>query len=420
MVAVLALVRCDQSVPTPIPFGMRTGPKVTDFSGSLSLSVGVDVPVTRQLCLTDETKHPKNDESGAIDFEPHTFVDWVSIYQSHGEGLPVMSDGCFVRFDADGHHECTTLKKLRIDGSHESAVFVRCDGSTVWFEGNVSKFGRTDNVFGYTWGQCLVRINALLSTLGLPPFSAGVRGEFGKDCKPGWTGARITRLDVTRNYATGSRDDAHHFMRWLSGQQASRLKTGTHGTGETVDFGRGSRFAYSKAYLKGVELFKHVTKKAMGARPHLCKPISPYLSELASWAVEIGLVRFETTYKSTFLIDHNLQYLGGFDMNRLLSDFESRNEILFRASADVDELTQLDPKLLAVYRMWQAGDDLTAKYSRATLYRYRAKLLPYGVDIAIKSNVIQFQPKTRVIKLGACPIPHFYELPSPSQIRLAA
>ena len=70
--------------------------------------------------------------------------------------------------------------------------------------------------------------------------------------------------------------------------------------------------------------------------------------------------------------------------------------------------------------MWQAGDDLASKYSRATLYRYRAKLLPYGVDIAIKSNVIKFEPKTRVIKLGPVSRPDFYEFPNPSIIRLAA
>lgn len=385
-----------------------------------SAPAGGDVPVTRLLSLTDETNQPKNQISTAIETGASAFVDWVSMYQSHGGGLPVLSDGFFVRLDADGKHESTTLKKTRIEGSHESAVFVRCDGTTVWFEGNVSKFGRTDNVFGYSWGQCLVRINALLDRLGLPPFTDGVKGTFGKDSKPGWTGARLTRLDVTRNYATGSRENAHHFMRWLASQQASRLKTGTHGTGETVDFGRGSREIYSKAYLKGIELFKHVSKKKTGSLPHLSKPVSPYLSELAAWCVDIGLVRFETTYKSTFLIKHNLQYLGGFDMNRLLKDFDERNQILFRAEADIDELTHLDPKLLAIYRMWQAGDDLTSKYSRATLYRYRAKLLPYGVDIAIKSNVIKFEPKTRVIKLGPVSRPDFYEFPNPSIIRLAA
>lgn len=380
-----------------------------------------DVPVTRLLRLTDETNHPKNPLSSAIKSEATAFIDWVSMYQAHGGNLPKLSDGFFIRLDAEGLHESTTLKKTRIEGSYESAVFVRCDGVTVWFEGNVSKFGRTDNVFGYSFGECMARINALLGTLGLPPFTAGVKGEFGKDCKPGWTGARITRLDVTRNYATGSAENAHHFMRWLSGQQASRIKTGTHGAGETVDFGRGSREIYSKAYLKGVELTKHITKNKVGILPHLSKPIpSSYLANLASWCNDVGLVRFETTYKSTFLIKHNLQYLGGFDMTRLINDFDQRNEILFRSTSDIDELTHLDTKLLSVYRMWQAGDDITSKYSRATLYRYRAKLLPYGVDIAIKSNVIKFEPKTRVIKLGPVSQPHFYDLPSPTSIRLAA
>ena len=86
----------------------------------------------------------------------------------------------------------------------------------------------------------------------------------------------------------------------------------------------------------------------------------------------------------------------------------------------MDDLSLLDKSSLAVYRMWQAGDDLTAKYSKAMFYKYRAKLLPYGVDIAVKSNIINFQPKTRVIKLAPATIPDFYQLPSSTYIRLAA
>ena len=78
-----------------------------------------------------------------------------------------------MRIDRDGAVETVTLKKERIEGSHETAVFIRCDGETVWFDGNVSKFGRPDNVFGYTFSQCLQIINGILSRYGLPPFTEG-------------------------------------------------------------------------------------------------------------------------------------------------------------------------------------------------------------------------------------------------------
>lgn len=353
-----------------------------------------------------------------------SFCDWVSMYQDHGGDLPRLSDGCFVRFDADGVHESTTLKKLKVEGSHETSLFVRCDGSTVWFEGNISKFGRPDNVFGYSFAQCLERINAFLSAHQLPPFTKGVRGEYqapGGKMRPIWTGARITRLDLTVNYSSGSKENGYHFMRFLASQQASRLKTGTHGEGETVDFGRHSRRVYSKAYLKGPELLKHAKrneKKTTAEKNSL--QFDSYLNQLADWCNEIGLVRFETTYHSTFLIDNYFQFLGGIDMTILESDFTQRQSVFTRANAEVDSLASLEPKILAVYRMWQAGDDIVSSMSRATFYRYRSLLLPHGIDIAIKSNVIKFEPKTRVIQLVPVTMPDFYKLPAHSQLRLVA
>lgn len=102
-------------------------------------------------------------------------------------------------------------------------------------------------------------------------------------------------------------------------------------------------------------------------------------------------------------------------MKQIEQEFENRSEILTRASADVDELTDLPKPLLSTYRMWQAGDDVTSKMSRRTFYRHRRELLPFGVDIAIKSNVVPFRPPTRVIKLGPVSMPDFYELPSPDR-----
>lgn len=329
------------------------------------------------------------------------FCDWISIYQRHdpGQGLKPLSDGSFLSLDQEGKVINTTLKKLKVEGSHETRIFIRCDGETVWFEGNVSRFGRPDNVFGYSFRDCLIKINNILADFGLPSFSEGKRfiTNWKGDPRSIWTGAIITRIDLTENFATGSRDDAIAFMRWLQGQQASRLKTGTYGDFETVDFGRGSRRVYSKAYLKSAEIRRH----AKG---------DEYLEKLADWCDQVGLIRFETTYKSTKLHDLRCHYLGGFDMRQLEIDFEDRKAILTRNSAECDDFSLLPKPVLATLRMWQSGDDIS-KLSRATFYRHRKALLPYGVDIAVKSNVVRFQPKTRVIKLGPVSMPEWYELP---------
>lgn len=340
-------------------------------------------------------------------FQTVGFCDWVSIYQRHGGNLRKLSDGAFQRIDADGVIQSTTLRKLQLEGSHETSLFVRCDGETVWFEGNVSRFGRPDNVFGYSFAQCLERINVVMKALGLPPFSEGDRFISNWRAQPRsfWTGAVVTRVDMTQNFVTGSRDDAYAFMRWLAGQQASRVKTGVHGEGETVDFGRGSRRVYSKAYLKASELRRHASKGG-----------NEYLEHLANWCDSVGLVRFETTYKATWLHSKRMNFLGAFDMKQLEIDFIERQDVLTRASVEVEDLGQLQKHLLATYRMWQAGDDIASKLSRAAFYRHRRELLRYGVDIAIKSNVVPLPTRTRVIKLGPVTPPDWYELPEIERI----
>lgn len=396
-----------------------------------------DVPVTRHFS-PENRKNTPFDPLYALSVSPgstikkpvdlrlnqtESFCDWVSMYQAHpGQNLPRINDGAFVRYDSEGAHQSTTLKKFKFEGSHETGVFLRCDGETVWFEGNVSKFCRQDNVFGFTFAQCLIRINILLFANGLPPFTEGkcyqtrcVSGD-----RHAFTGARITRLDLTQNFQTGSSENAYSFMRHLAMQQASRLKTGTYGEGETVDFGRGSRRVYSKAYLKAPELLRHMRKKSTGEETCFSRPHDPYVEQLAHWCESIGLVRFETTYKSTFLIDNHQNFLGGLDMPRLEHDFLQRQSVFTRTTCEADQLSELPKNILGTYRMWQAGDDLTTKLKRSQFYVHRTALLPFGIDIAIKSNVINFQPRVKIIQLSPAPMPSFYELPQPSYFRLAA
>ena len=187
------------------------------------------------------------------------FCDWLSIYQSHPVAdLPLIDSGCVMACDTDGTLSWKTVRKFRFEGSHETGVNVRCDGSTVWFEGNVSRFGRTNNLFGYSLRECIIIVNDILAYLGLPPFTMGqryLRSKFSADsafsdrdrskCKDiveVWTGARVTRLDMTANYATGSKADALAYLDWLSSQQYSAsVKVGTYPGGDTVDCGRGCK-----------------------------------------------------------------------------------------------------------------------------------------------------------------------------------
>lgn len=339
-------------------------------------------------------------------FQRTGFCDWVSIYQRHFTPVKKFSAGAIITVDEHGEIVSMVLKRERFEGSHESAVMLRSDGETVWFDGNVSKFNRKDNVFGFTFAECLRRINEICDMVGLPHFTEGERYLSNVNGNPGmrWTGAKVTRLDITENFATGSRDNASHFMRFLQEQQASRLKTGTYGDEETVDYGRGSRHVYFKLYNKAKEIRRHALKTKNAD--------DEYLNRLADWCDDVGLVRAELTLKARKLRDIGCDYLGGFNMKHAEQEFVDKCGVFTRADAQVDDLPKLPASVLGTLRMWENGDDVSGKLSRATFYRHRSALLPHGVDIAIKSSTTRLKMRTRVIKLGPVAIPSWYELNS--------
>lgn len=328
------------------------------------------------------------------------FVDWLSLKQAHAVPLPVVSSGVVWAADEHGQLKWKTIKALKHEGSFETSVQVRCDGSTVHFSGNVSRFCRADNLFGYSLTRCIDIVNEILAFFSLPPFTLGrkyyrtVKTAGSARLAPAWTGASITRIDLTANFETGSLSNARAYLEWLAAQQGSaRVKVGTHGDGETVDWGQGSRAVYAKCYLKSEELRRHGSENY----------------QLIDHCEAVGLVRFEVTVKATWLHNAGCNYLGGLDMAQLEMLFEDRKKVLTRAEHTHDELETLPRPIRCTARDYLAGDDITRNNSERTLRRHRAALLPYGIDIAVKRNVINFKPRIRVIEVRPASVPSWYD-----------
>ena len=350
-------------------------------------AAGRDVPVTR----------PEIPSSGtAVPF----FIDWVSVTQEWPEGgLPTVDSGCVWAADADGVIEWRTVKSHKHCGSFDTSLQVRCDGHRVTFSGNVSRFGRADNVFGFDLAECLRRINGVLAHYGLPPFSAGERIEYAKrgGIRYRWTGARFSRLDLTANYQAGSADNAHLVMQYLGSQHNGRKAGRVLADGETVDFGKGSRRQYWKAYVKHKELKRHGCSDA----------------RLVEWCESVGLVRFEGTIKSNALNDLGCAFLGdyerGWAMGQLVQLFAEHSAVLSRAERATDDLDDLPARLRAVARDYLAGMDMKATLSKSAFYRHRVALLPLGIDLSVR-NVRAFAPRVRVVQLAHAEVPSWYQL----------
>ena len=384
----------------------RLAPHLTSDCERASGPVGRERAAGASLGFTPEggrdvlVTRPESPKNGTPTRESAPFFcDWLTIRQVHtAGGLPLVDSGRVWAVDEEGIIEWSTVKRRKVLGSYDTAVFVTCDGFTVTFAGNVSRYGRRDNVFGFdVWG-CIERVNAVLATYGLPPFTPGVKREEIKrgSVRTVWTGARISRIDLTANYEAGSSDDAHAVMQYLGTQHVGRKNSRVLAAGETVDWGAGSRRQYWKCYVKHIELIKHGCED----------------QQLIDHCAARGVVRLEGTLKSNALTDIGAAYLGdyesGWAMGQLINIFGEHRAALTRAEKVTDDLDELPRALRGVARDYLAGMALRDRLSKTTFYRHRNALLPYGIDIAV-TNVAPFKPRVRVIELRPAEIPHWYQ-----------
>lgn len=96
-------------------------------------------------------------------------------------------------------------------------------------------------------------------------------------------------------------------------------------------------------------------------------------------------------------------------MALLVDLFKDRQAVMTRAEHSHDDLEHLPNAFRRTARDYLAGDNLPAKMGDRTFRRHRSALLPYGLDIAVPRNVINFQPRIRVIELKPLSAPSWYK-----------
>jgi len=324
------------------------------------------------------------------------FVDFATIRQAHPEGgLPCLNGGKHIRIDSDGTIEYVLDRRAGLDGSYDSRVEVRCDGFNVEFSGNIARYNRRDNLFGYDWPETVARINSLLNLFSLPPFTVGKLFRFA-DRGWTWTGARVSRIDVTVNYGSGSAHALAALLRALSGHHVGRQKGQLRPDGMTVEYGRGSRYVYGKFYSKAAEFIAHQGRKS-GA--HVAQDVIDY-------ATELGIGREEFTLKGNFLLQNGLSYLGAITHSGLVDIYCHRSQLRRLQQVCYDDFSELPRRLRATYAAWRDGEPI--KVSRATFYKHRRDLLKYGVDISIPSNVRTMPIRIHKVDVAALEAPSWY------------
>jgi hypothetical protein len=390
------------------------------------------------------------------------FVDWITLYQPRRPGsLPVVGSEFRVSHSLEtGELIRETVVGFQHEGSFDSSLHVRCDGSAVMVSGNPSGFDRPDNLFGWRSVDTAVdRINHELVGLGLPAFdserpheelplgatvlfrskpSPGARShnfqphfdvDNGRqaahtDTMLGDERARLSRVDITENIATsGAVDFLRHLSTYVHHGKAGNL----YPNGRTVDWGKGSRRAYHKYYDKGYDLEQKIKKLAKSLnsrnRVKIAEHIE-YLSRLKTWCDENGVVRRESTFKSTDLIDRKLIYLESWScetMSNVIHPYQFHKKI----NIEETRFDGVSERLLSlglseriarqaelIHTAWVNGSDVRALCgSQPNFYRYRNHLLNVGVDIRNPCDISRLTLRVHRSEYREIEPPSWYVMP---------
>lgn len=322
------------------------------------------------------------------------FIDWITISQLHTEAepFPIYTGGINVDYDAEGNARFERVRPAKFSGSHETRINIKSDGRHISLSGNPGRFCRKDNLFNADWKGTLEKCNRILLSRGLPAFHAGkVINAVGKSDTPG---ARVSRIDITANFATGSESQARHLIRWLASRSIARMKKGRAGD-ESVWWSNTRHML--KAYIKHLEMEKHgysVTDPAY----QYCK--------------EQGVVRVEIELKRRLLNDLDMVDIKNITDEKLIKVFHEQTEV-FNAVDRTDEPDILDaipPKSRVHAAAWMAGKDLRQLLSNGTFYRHAKVLREYGIDITEPRNIETFPVKVRIVEMKPLSMPDWYSL----------
>lgn len=339
-------------------------------------------------------------------------------------------------------------------GSFETSVMIRMVGGRLEVRGNPSAYGRLDNLFGLGVDEGIAVYNHILRGLGLPEFTTGqhiarpkqlpayrnVRSEMESNAPVStWNGARITRADITQNYAVGMGNVAN-FHKWLLRQKLYRsspddnqLQTFERWNYSTVYTSQSAYYMQAKNYDKAEALetrsipeYQKKLKAALKAGTidqqtynEELEYGTEYLQALACWCAEQGVTRSEYSFRARYFTQHDGLglWVPGITEKRLYDIFNEQAErVTGRAMVyQVDAMENLTPSEYTALDRWKKGLDVRETVSRATFYRLKTAILkktghdigarPVALSRSIEARPVYFQMRS----LDLSNAPAFYE-----------
>ena len=314
-------------------------------------------------------------------------VDWLTVSEVRSGGPDFVEDYLVSYDPVTGEVKYRTGSGVSLEGSYDSRIKIRAvDGRVTW-SGNPSRFGRPDSLFGLSFDKAWDVVQSTMEQVGLKPFTVGSRSysptvwSEGRMVDSGLN-AMVRRIDIAEVLAVDPASDRHAVIRALGQMTVHGKQPVTYGSGLRVGSRRGQQVV---VYDKGEELNTHAGS-------------DDYRRQLASWASDNGLLRWETRYGDQYLRHRGLDRVSAW----LESDRwekEVMNVVEFRASmmpsVGSGQLSDVRPSLvnsgiggqladrLAGYAYrWAAGEDVWSTIPAGSRYRHRRLLFDVcGIDI---------------------------------------
>jgi II/X family phage/plasmid replication protein len=311
-------------------------------------------------------------------------IDWVTAK------IPCNNDlrtGCVAKLDSEGNIEWLSQSWLPVTGSHDSNFMVKSlTPQTIQVSGNPAKWLQGHNLFGINDLKRLMwlfflSLHESLAEEGLNPTIEQLelieRGEY-----------TVSRVDINETWFLKNRADVLAWIRAASEKMSMPYRGRGVFKGDTLYWGKGSKYYYLKCYSKGDEINSKKSNFPKELR-------TPEMLDYANRALRLELVLCSKALREWGI---NMPCLWSDDTAKMLllnhvRGLEMSNN--FRLS---NEITQgLSSGLRLAYIAWLNGEDLRSILPKNTFYRYRRQLKEYDVDIALVRDIDK--PADNVIPL---------------------
>ncbi|MCA4238412.1 phage/plasmid replication protein, II/X family [Acinetobacter baumannii] len=308
-------------------------------------------------------------------------IDWVTgkFWITHNP--EVLRSGQSIRTKiVDGVEtiEYDIANRLSVKGSHDATITIRSHtDNTVEISGNPAKFLQGHNVFGtndlkYLVAKMIDKL-CMIDELELKPTDV----EY-ENIQQGIY--HLSRVDVNEHFAFPSAQVARAWLR-AAGNSANMKFRGAGLFKEGTLYFEGKRYI-PKIYFK----YDEINSKD---KSHRLPDELLQIPELIEYAEKS--LRFEIKILSTQLKDWMLHLGCNWDADTatmLINDqFISKLQLSANMPIENEVIESLPKNLRLTYTAWVNGEDLRQVLSRPTFYRYRTKLMEYGIDISIVKDI---------------------------------